>query len=57
MYQVDDDARKSQAAAKNCQSIADELRKQYPKSDYADRAESVAFRVAQGIPVYGSDRD
>ncbi len=57
MYQVDDNARKSEAAAKNCQSIADELRKEYPKSDYADRAESVAFRVAQGIPIYGSDRD
>jgi hypothetical protein len=57
MYQVDENDNRSKAAAKNCQSIADELRKDYPKSDYADRAESIAFRVAQGIPIYGNDRD
>ena len=57
MYKVDDDARHSEAAAKNCQAIADQLRRDYPKSDFANRAESVAFRVAQGISVYGSDRD
>jgi outer membrane protein assembly factor BamD (BamD/ComL family) len=65
MYQVDENGdrdssrsgSRSRAAAKNCQSIADELRKDYPKSDYADRAESIAFRVAQSIPIYGNDRD
>jgi hypothetical protein len=29
----------------------------YPKSDYAARAMSIAYRVKQGIPIYGSDRD
>jgi outer membrane protein assembly factor BamD (BamD/ComL family) len=57
MYQVDENGKRSEAAAKNCQSIADELRKDYPTSDYADRAESIAFRVAQGIPIYGNDRE
>ncbi|HEX4155532.1 MAG TPA: hypothetical protein VHY48_07970 [Acidobacteriaceae bacterium] len=57
MYAVNDDKKDSDKAAENCQSIADELRQQYPKSDFAARAESIAYRVKQGIPIYGSDRD
>ena len=44
-------------AAQRTQSLAQELKEKYPKSDYAARGESIAFRVAQGIPIYGSDRD
>jgi hypothetical protein len=57
MYSVDDDKKNSDKAAQNCQSIADELLQKYPKSDYAARAESIAYRVKQGIPIYGSDRN
>jgi outer membrane protein assembly factor BamD (BamD/ComL family) len=57
MYGVDDDKKNAAKAAQNCQAIADELEQKYPKSDYAARAESIAFRVKQGIPIYGSDRD
>jgi hypothetical protein len=57
MYRLDEQQKRSDAAAKNCQSIADELLKDYAKSDYATRAASIAYRVAQGIPVYGSDRE
>ena len=57
MFTVDDNRKQADAAAKNCQSIADELRTRYPQSDFAARAQSIAFRVAQGIPIYGSDRD
>jgi hypothetical protein len=57
MYTVDVNKKSADKAAQNCQAIADELRAKYPKSDYADRAESIAFRVKQGIPIYGSDRD
>ncbi len=57
MYEVDEDHKRSADAAKNCQSIADELRKSYPQSDYTARAQSIAYRVAQGIPIFGSDRD
>jgi hypothetical protein len=57
MYTVDEDKHKADQAAQNCQSIADELHAKYPKSDFADRAMSLAFRVKQGIPIYGSDRD
>jgi len=57
MYGIDEDKKKADQAAKNCAAIADQLRQKYPKSDYAARAASLAFRVQQGIPVYGSDRE
>ena len=57
MYTVDENPKRAEAARKNCQSIADELVQKYPQSDFAARAQSIAFRVAQGIPIYGSDRD
>jgi hypothetical protein len=57
MYSVDDDKKNAGKAAQNCQAIADQLEQKYPKSDYAARAESIAYRVKQGIPIYGSDRD
>jgi outer membrane protein assembly factor BamD (BamD/ComL family) len=57
MYGVDDDKKDADKAAQNCQSIADQLMQKYPKSDYAARAMSIAYRVKQGIPIYGSDRE
>ncbi len=57
MYLVDENKKRSDEAAKNCQSIADRLRKDYPQSDYTPRAESLAFRVGQGVSTYGNDRD
>jgi outer membrane protein assembly factor BamD (BamD/ComL family) len=57
MYSVDDDKKNSDKAAQNCQAIADQLNQKYPKSDYAARAESIAYRVKQGIPIYGTDRN
>jgi hypothetical protein len=56
MYKVDDNPKLSTIAAHTCQSIADRLQHDYPKSDYAARAASIAFRVAQGLPIYGTDR-
>jgi TolA-binding protein len=57
MYGVDDDKKDADKAGQNCQAIADQLMQKYPKSDYAARAMSIAYRVKQGIPIYGSDRD
>jgi len=57
MYNVNDQPKLSAEAAKHCQSIADQLHHDYPASDYADRAAAIAFRAAQGIPIYGTDRD
>ena len=57
MYTVQEDRKRSDEAAKRTQALADDLKARYPSSDYAARAASIAFRVSQGIPVYGSDRD
>jgi len=57
MYKLDDDLKRSEAAKRNCQSIADQMLHDFPKSDYSARATSIAYRVAQGIPIYGNDRD
>jgi hypothetical protein len=57
MYNVQEDRKRAQAAAQRTQVLAQELKEKYPKTDFAARAGSIAFRVAQGIPIYGSDRD
>ena len=57
MYLVEENRKRSEQAAASVQGLAAELKQKYPQTDYAARAASIAFRVAQGIPVYGNDRD
>ena len=57
MYMVDEDRRKAETAAKQTQTFADEMRTKFKDSDWTRRAQSIAYRVSQGIPVYGTDRD
>ena len=57
MYQVSDDRKRSQDAAKRAQELAEDMRTRFPDSDYTQRAQSIAYRVKQGIAVYGTDRE
>ena len=57
MYKVDDDRKRAEAAAKQTQVLADDMRTRFAKSDYTYKAQSIAYRVSQGIPIYGTDRD
>lgn len=57
MYQVQENNKRADQAAKQCDAIAQEMLAKYPKSDYTARALSIAFRVKQGISVYGNDRE
>lgn len=57
MYTVEDNKKKADGAAAKTQVLAQELKAKYPQSDYAARAASIAFRIAQKIPIYGNDRD
>ncbi|ADW70021.1 hypothetical protein [Granulicella tundricola] len=57
MYKVDEDRKHAEAAAKQTQTLADEMRTRFPNSDYTRRAQSIAFRIAQGLSIYGSDRE
>jgi hypothetical protein len=57
MYTVQEEPKRAQAATQRTQALAQELKDHYPKSDFAARGASIAFRVSQGIAVYGTDRD
>ncbi|RXS94492.1 tetratricopeptide repeat protein [Silvibacterium dinghuense] len=37
--------------------ITDHLQQKYPQSEYSARAADLAYKIQQGIPVYGSDRE
>lgn len=57
MYQVEENHKKAAGAAAHTQKLAEQLRAQYPQSDFTARAESIAYRVQQQIPIYGNDRE
>lgn len=57
MYTVQEEKKRADAAVQRTQALAQDLKDHYPKSDYAARAASIAFRVSQGIAIYGTDRD
>jgi hypothetical protein len=41
----------------HAQDIAGRLQSKYPQSTYASRAATLVYKVQQGIPIYGSDRE
>lgn len=57
MYGVQEDRKKADGAAARVQGLAQQLKAKFPQSDFAARAQSLAFRVQQGIAIYGTDRD
>jgi outer membrane protein assembly factor BamD (BamD/ComL family) len=57
MYLVQEERKRSEAAAQAAVGLASELKQRFPQSDYAARAASIAYRVQQQIPVYGNDRE
>lgn len=57
MYTVQEDRKRAAAAGTRTQQVAGDLQQQYPKSDFAARAASIAYKVKQGIAVYGRDRE
>lgn len=57
MYTVQEDKKKAGAAAARTEALAAEMKAKFPQTDYTARAVSIAYKVAQGIPIYGNDRD
>ena len=57
MYTVEDNRKKADAAAAHTQTLAQQLKAKYPQSDFAARAASIAYKVQQGIAIFGNDRD
>ncbi len=57
MWTVQEEKKHADSAAKNAQMLAEQARAKFPESDWTTRAVNVAYRVQQGIPVFGSDRE
>jgi hypothetical protein len=57
MYQVDEDRKHSEAAKAHTTALAQQMQQRFPDSDWTLKAQAVAYRVQQGIPIYGNDRD
>ena len=56
MYAADQNDKKSEDAHAHARDLAAKLREKFPQSDYTARATMLVFKLDQGIPVYGIDR-
>ena len=56
MYAADNNDRKSESAHNHARELAGRLREKFPQSDYTARATMLVFKLDQGIPVYGIER-
>ncbi|WP_260706399.1 protein phosphatase 2C domain-containing protein [Edaphobacter flagellatus] len=57
MYTVEENRKKSEAAAAKTQALAEQMKSKYPQSDFTARAAAIAYKVQQGVVIYGNDRD
>jgi hypothetical protein len=57
MYTVEENRKKAEAATAKTQALAEQMKAKYPQSDYTARAASIAYKIQQGIAIYGNDRD
>jgi hypothetical protein len=56
MYAADSNDKKSESAHSHARDLAGRLKDKFPQSDYTARAAMLVFKLDQGIPVYGIDR-
>jgi hypothetical protein len=57
MFAADGSDGKSDKARDHSRELAAKLKEKFPTSDYAWRAVALVYKLDQGIPVYGIDRD
>jgi hypothetical protein len=57
MYAADGDDRKSTDAHNQARTVAAQLKAHFPDSDYSYRAGALVYKLDEGVPVYGIDRD
>ena len=57
MYAADGDDRKSGDAHNQARSVAAQLKAHFSDSDYTYRAGALVYKLDEGVPVYGIDRD
>ncbi len=56
MYSADNNDKKSNDAHHRASDLAARLREKFPQSDYTARATMLVFKLDQGIPVYGIEK-
>ncbi len=57
MYAADDNQKRSQQAHAHAAELAAKLKEHFPASDYSYRAGALVYKLDEGIPVYGLDRE
>jgi hypothetical protein len=57
MYGADGSDKKSDNARSHAHELAAKLKDKFPQSDYTARAATIVFKLDQGVPVYGNDRE
>jgi hypothetical protein len=57
MYSADNEDKKSGEARDHAKQLAARLEAKYPQTDYAPRAAGLVYKLEQGIPIYGVDRE
>jgi hypothetical protein len=54
---VQEEKKRADAAAAKLQAMTADMRTRFGASEYTRRAQSIAYRVSQGISIYGTSRD
>ncbi len=57
MYAADNEDKKSDGARQHAKELAGRLENKYPQTDYVPRAAGLVYKLEQGIPIYGIDRE
>ena len=57
MYAAEGNDKKADEAHSHAKDLAARLKDKFPQPDYAARALAVVYKLDQGVPVYGIDRD
>ena len=56
MYATDGNDKKSETAHGHARQLAAQLKEKFPQSDYTARAVVLVYKLDEGVPVYGNDR-
>jgi len=56
MYAADGSDKKGEAAHSRARELASRLKDKFPQSDFTLRATALVFKLDEGVPVYGTDR-
>ena len=56
MFKADENDKKADGARAHAHDLAARMKDKFPQSDYTTRALAIVFKLDQGIPVYGIER-